>query len=282
MSTYKDIIIENKDKLQNVSSISQREVEIILEFLTKKDHLYFVKNPDEKIDDDVVINLKSLIKKREKGAPLEYITHNKEFYGLNFFVNQSVLIPRPETEMLVEEAFNFLENKNDFSILDLGTGSGAIAVSLAKLLKDRGGKFRIVATDKSLKAIKVARRNAIQNNVKSKIKFKESNWFENVDEKYDVIISNPPYVKKNDIKIFPFLSYEPKEALFSGEDGLDDIKFLLKNILNYLNVGGLFLCEFGSDQKENIEKEIGENKKVKNFRILNDLAGLPRVLKIFS
>lgn len=282
MSTYKDIIIENKDKLQNVSSISQREVEIILEFLTKKDHLYFVKNPDEKIDDDVVINLKSLIKKREKGAPLEYITHNKEFYGLNFFVNQSVLIPRPETEMLVEEAFNFLENKNDFSILDLGTGSGAIAVSLAKLLKDRGGKFRIVATDKSLKAIKVARRNAIQNNVKSKIKFKESNWFENVDEKYDVIISNPPYVKKNDIKIFPFLSYEPKEALFSGEDGLDDIKFLLKNILNYLNVGGLFLCEFGSDQKENIEKEIGENKKVKNFRILNDLAGLPRVLEIFS
>ncbi len=282
MSTYKDIIIENKDKLQNVSSISQREVEIILEFLTKKDHLYFVKNPDEKIDDDVLINLKSLIKKREKGVPLEYITHNKEFYGLNFFVNQSVLIPRPETEMLVEEAFNFLENKNDFSILDLGTGSGAIAVSLAKLLKDRGGKFRIVATDKSLKAIKVARRNAIQNNVKSKIKFKESNWFENVDEKYDVIISNPPYVKKNDIKIFPFLSYEPKEALFSGEDGLDDIKFLLKNILNYLNVGGLFLCEFGSDQKENIEKEIGENKKVKNFRILNDLAGLPRVLKIFS
>ncbi len=281
MSTYKEIILETKDKLNGVSSISQREVEMILEFLTKKDNLYFVKNPDEEIDKDVSSKLEKLVKKRKNGLPLEYIVHNKEFYGLNFFVNKSVLIPRPETELLVEEAFNFFKDKNDFSILDLGTGSGAIAVSLAKLFKDRGNRFKLVASDNSFKAIKIARRNATQNKVKSKIKFKESNWLENIEEKYDVIVSNPPYVKDEDIRNFPFLSYEPKEALFAGADGLDDIKFLLKNVFNYINDGGIFLCEFGKGQKDEIIKEVTNNHQVKKYEVLNDLAGIPRVLKAY-
>ncbi len=280
--TYKDLVLEFKETLKNVSSIPEREVEILVEFLTKKDRIYFIKNPDEKISDELVSKLSSFIKKREKGYPLEYITHNKEFYGLNFYVDRSVLIPRPETEMLVEEAYNFLKLKSDFSLLDLGTGSGCIAIALANLFKYSEAKFKVVAVDKSFSAIKIARRNATNNKVKSQIQFKESDWFENINEKFDCIVSNPPYVKGADKKNFPNLTHEPAEAIYSKEDGLADIKFLLTNVSSFLNDGGIFLCEFGYNQKEEIEKFLKENTNFKNYEFINDLAKLPRVLKVFK
>ncbi|MGI6681131.1 MAG: peptide chain release factor N(5)-glutamine methyltransferase [Bdellovibrionota bacterium] len=280
--TYKDLVLEFKETLKNVSSIPEREIEILIEFLTKKDRIYFIKNPDEKIPDELVSKLSSFIKKREKGYPLEYTTHNKEFYGLNFYVDRSVLIPRPETEMLVEEAYNFLKFKSDFSLLDLGTGSGCIAIALANLFKYSEAKFKVVAVDKSFSAIKIARRNATNNKVKSQIQFKESDWFENINEKFDCIVSNPPYVKGTDKKNFPNLTHEPAEAIYSKEDGLADIKFLLTNVSSFLNDGGIFLCEFGYNQKEEIEKFLKENTNFKNYEFINDLAKLPRVLKVFK
>ena len=279
--TYSNLVLDLKNQLTNVSSIPNREVEILIESLTKKDKMYYIKNPNEEIPENIVLKLSNFIKKRQKGYPLEYMIHNKEFYGLNFYVDTSVLIPRPETEMLVDEAFKFLKPREDISILDLGTGSGCIAVTMAHLLKYKGSKCKIIAVDKSFKAIKIARRNAANNKVKSQIQFKESDWFENINEKYDCIISNPPYVKTLDKEKFPNLAYEPEEALYSGEDGLTDIKYLLDVIPNFLNDGGLFLCEFGYDEKEDIEKYIKENTKYTKYEFLNDLAGIPRVLKIY-
>lgn len=278
--TYTSLVLNLKDKLKDVSSIPSREVEILIEFLTKKDKLYYVKNPDEEISEATARKLNNFINKRQKGFPLEYIVHNKEFYGLNFYVDSAVLIPRPETEMLVDEAVKFLKPKEESAILDLGTGSGCIAVTLASQLKYKGSKCKIIAVDKSFKAIKIARRNAANNKVKSQIQFKESNWFENINEKFDCIISNPPYVKESDKEKFPNLAYEPKEALYSAGDGLDDIKFLLDNVPNFLNDGGLFLCEFGYDEKDDIERYIKENTKFTKYEFINDLANIPRVLKI--
>lgn len=279
--TYESLSLELEDLLKDVSSIARREVEILIESLTKKDKMYYIKNPNEEIQDVVATKVSNFVKKRKKGYPLEYMVHNKEFYGLNFYVDSSVLIPRPETEMLVDEAIKFLKPKEEASILDLGTGSGCIAVTLASKLKYKGSKCKIIAIDKSFKAIKIARRNAANNKVKSQIQFKESNWFENINEKFDCIVSNPPYVKTLDKKKFPNLVYEPQEALYSGEDGLNDIKYLLNNVPNFLNDGGLFLCEFGYDEKEDIERYIKENTKFTKYEFINDLANIPRVLKIY-
>ena len=278
--TYENLVFTLKDELKEISSIPSRELQILIESLTKKDKMYYIKNPNEEIPEAIVLKIYNFIKKRQKGYPLEYMIDKKEFYGLNFYVDSAVLIPRPETEMLVDEAFKFLKPKEDISILDLGTGSGCIAVSLAHLLKYKGSKCKIIATDKSFKAIKIARRNATTNKVKSQIKFIESNWFENINEKYDCIISNPPYVKKLDKEKFPNLIFEPEDALYSGDDGLTDIKYLLDNVQNFLNDDGLFLCEFGYDEKGDIEKYIKEKTKFTKYEFLNDLAGIPRVLKI--
>ena len=218
-------------------------------------------------DQDVLLKSKELeyfegIKKLRKGVPLEHITHQKEFMRLNFFVDENVLIPRQDTEILVEEVIDIAKKTNAKKILDLCTGSGAIAISLAKYLENT----EITAVDISYKAIQIAKRNAINNNVESQITFIESNLFENLSfGKYDIIVSNPPYIKKDVIKQLDIqVQKEPYIALDGGNDGLDFYRKIINKSEEFLKYEGYICLEIGYDQKIDVIELIENEEKYKN------------------
>lgn len=196
--------------------------------------------PKEKIEEG--------IKKLQEGKPVQYIVGNVDFYDINLLVNENVLIPRFETETLVEKTINYAKKlKNPLDILDIGTGSGAIAITLAKHLKSN-----VLATDISEKALEIAKKNAIRNNVQ--INFKKSDILKNVKGKFDIIISNPPYISKDEI-IDPLVkNNEPHLALYADNKGLYFYEEILKNIKPYLKEKSIIAFEIGYTQSENITK----------------------------
>ena len=192
--------------------------------------------------------------------------------GLDFFVDENVLIPQPDTEILVEEVLKIskLYNKK-INILDLCTGSGAIAVSLAKYIKD----VNIIATDISENAIEIAEKNAIKNNAENKIKFVVSDMFKNIENKFDIIVSNPPYIETKEIeKLSKEVKNEPIIALDGGNDGIKYYKIIADNYNKFLNIGGYLLLEIGYNQGESV------SKLFKNSEIKKDLSGNNRVILV--
>lgn len=183
---------------------------------------------DKEIDKEKQKEFYFGIEKLQKNYPLQYILGKKEFMKMEFIVNENVLIPRADTEILVEEVLNLSNNRKD--ILDLCTGSGAIAISIAKNLD----KCNIIASDLSTKALEVAKENEKKLLEKPKINFIKSNMFENIEQKFDIIVSNPPYIKTDVISNYD-LEYEPKIALDGGKDGLDFYRVIIKEGHKYLN-----------------------------------------------
>lgn len=216
------------------------------------------------------------IKKLINGVPLQHITHLQEFMKLNFFVNEDVLIPRPDTEVLVEEVINIANKINAKKILDLCTGSGAIAISLAKYIKDSN----ITALDISDKALEVARKNAKNNEVENQITFVKSNLFEKLPkEKYDIIVSNPPYIKKDIIKTLDKeVQKEPNIALDGGYDGLDFYRKIIGNGYEYLKYKGYICLEIGYDQKIDVIELIENEEHYIDTYCKKDLYGNDRVI----
>lgn len=216
------------------------------------------------------------IKKLREGIPLEHITHQKEFMRLNFFVNEDVLIPRQDTEVLVEEVIKIAKKINAKKILDLCTGSGAIAVSLAKYIENS----EITAIDISHQALQIAKKNAINNQVENQITFVESNLFENLSfGKYDMIVSNPPYIKKEMIKKLDLqVQKEPYIALDGGKDGLDFYRKIIGQSDEYLKYGGYLCLEIGYDQKIDVIELIENEEKYKDTYCKKDYYGNDRVI----
>ena len=195
--------------------------------------------------------------------------------GLNFYVNENVLIPQPDTEILVEETIEKIKNlmSNNIKILDLCTGSGAIAISIAKLMSN------ITATDISEKALKIAKTNAQNNNVQNKIKFINSNMFQNINEKFDVILSNPPYIETNTIKtLSKEVQNEPKLALDGGQDGLEFYRIIAKNAHKHLNKNGIIMLEIGYNQRKAVTQIFEETKKYKNIECKKDYSNNDRII----
>ena len=195
---------------------------------------------------------------------------------LNFFVNENVLIPRQDTEVLVEEAIHIAKKNNVKNILDLCTGSGAIAISLAKYLDN----VQITATDISKDALRVAKKNAISNEVGEKITFIESDLFENIAKtKFDMIISNPPYIKKDVIKsLSKDVQKEPHIALDGGYDGLKFYRLISTKAIDYLTLGGYLCLEIGYDQKESVFEILKENSQYIKTYCKKDLFDNDRVV----
>lgn len=252
---------------QNLDSI---DAKVLLKFILKKDNTYIIANANKEMSRDEENELQESIKKIKDGFPLQYITHNQEFMGINFEVNQNVLIPQPDTEILVENTIGLvlgnksLENQEDskktMQILDLCTGSGAIAISLKKYLPD----VKIFASDISEKALEVARKNAKNNNVE--IEFIKSDMFENIHEKFDIIVSNPPYIKSEEIeKLSKEVQNEPKLALDGGKDGLKFYKIISKEIKNYLKENGTLLMEIGYDEANEVMKLFENSTCIKDY-----------------
>ncbi|MCJ7507278.1 MAG: peptide chain release factor N(5)-glutamine methyltransferase, partial [candidate division Zixibacteria bacterium] len=197
-------------------------------------------------------------------------------FGYKFKVNPNVLIPRPETEILVNEVISLLRTKESSKIVDLGAGCGNIAISLALNLKDAF----IFATDISPNALKVAKLNAKLNRVEDKIKFLCGDLFEPIKTEVDVIVSNPPYVSEKEFAELPdeIKSFEPKEALLAGEDGLEYIKKIIEQAPDFLNKDGILALEIGFGQEKKVKELVFNNKFLKLLEIKKDLSGIPRVV----
>lgn len=277
--TIRDIIIKYSKELEKISDTPRLDVELLLQkALGDVDRLYIHLNLNKELSAEQEDNFLGLINDRLSGRPVAYIIENREFMGLDFYVKEGVLIPRPDTEPLVEEVIELCKEKGDVSILDIGTGSGAITVSLAKYIE----KSKVTSFDISEIPLEVGKKNAISNGVDSKIEFIQSDLFtaiKNRDIKFDVIVSNPPYIPKKDIETLhtQVKDYEPYNALEGGEDGLDFYRDITEQGKIYLVDGGILAYEVGHDQAEDV-KSIMEHHGYSNIYTKTDLQGIDRVV----
>ena len=215
------------------------------------------------------------IEKLIKGIPLQHITNSQEFMKMNFFVNSDVLIPRPDTEILVEEVIKIGKEKRNPSILDLCTGSGAIAVSIAKYLPNA----KVYASDISKKALEVAKTNAKNNEVQEKIEFINSDLFEKIEGKFDIIVSNPPYIRTEVIKTLEEeVQREPILALDGGKDGLDFYRKIVEEAYSHLKFDSYLCFEIGYDQKEEVTEIVKKAKVYADTYCKKDLYGNDRII----
>lgn len=265
----KQLLRLGKEKLkqENIEE-AENKAKRLLEFVLQQSREEMIRSSLEEVSKEQEMEYQEKVDEMVEGRPLQYITHSQEFMGIDFYVDENVLIPQPDTEILVEQALAKIQNieQRKIQILDLCTGSGAIAISIAKQLQRTSQyvaeEYQIVATDISDKELKVAQKNAMQNQVQ--IQFLQSDLFSNLKEmEFDVIVSNPPYIET---KVIDTLSkevkQEPRIALDGGEDGLVFYKAILENAKQYLKKGGYVLIEIGYDQgKKIIElwKELKEN-----------------------
>ena len=273
MEAIKKGMIELKNSNIESPKLKSR---LLMQFTLNKPRQYVIVNDMEELNKSDEKKYFDAILKMRKGIPLEHITHQKEFMKLNFFVDENVLIPRQDTEILVEEVIKIAQKINAKKILDLCTGSGAIAVSLAKYLPET----EITAIDISNEALKIAKKNAINNEVENQITFISSDMFTNLnDEKFDIIVSNPPYIKRNVIEsLDKEVKKEPYIALDGGEDGLSFYRKIIKESYKYLKYGGYLCLEIGFDQKMDVIELIENEEKFDNTYSKKDLYDNDRIV----
>ena len=248
------------------SGIDAREARLLLAAASGFSEASVLAHPERQLPADTQERFRKMAARRAAGEPVAYILGHKEFYGLELTVTPAVLVPRPETELLVDLALA----RKPASIVDLGTGSGAIALALKRHLP----AARVIATDASASALEVARTNAVRFGLD--VELRQGHWFEPLaGERFEAIISNPPYVKTGDPHL-PGLPFEPRLALVSGDDGLDAIRVLARHAGDHLLPGGWLLLEHGAGQHEAV-RELLEAAGLETTRTWPDLAGIPRV-----
>lgn len=280
-----ELIVYGAKFLKSHSPSPALDAEILLGNVLKKPKEYLYANQDAVLRPaKLFTNYKKILRRRKKGEPIAYLTNNKEFYGLNFYVDRTVLIPRPETEIIVDEALNTIKkenNKSYWTIADIGTGSGCIAIALAKIAKNK--IKHIYAADVSDKILAVAKKNARIHNVYEKIKLLKGSILKSLEnKKIDILIANLPYLEqkraKNYFRYSPGLKYEPKNALFAKESGLYWYKILFKQIQYYKIKPRWVFLEINPTLAQTIKDwYVGSGAKVK---IIKDLNGYARIIKI--
>ena len=270
------IAIENLIK-SNIED-SNTKISILLQYLLSMSKTEIMLHENMELDETQKEEIFKRVEEIIAGKPIQYITHHQEFMGLDFYVDENVLIPQPDTEILVEEALHMINRKNEnIRILDLCTGSGAIAVSIENYALDRN-IIKIYASDISAEALEIARKNAILNNEETNIRFIKSNMFENINDKFDIIVSNPPYIETQTIaNLSKEVQNEPYIALDGGADGLDFYRIIAKEAKKHLNRNGWILLEIGYNQKESVSNLLQE-EKYENITCIKDLNGNDRVI----
>lgn len=305
-----ELIQNSKHELDSLNvEDADIKLKILIEYVFKISKEKLILKYKDEINDKKVEEFRKLLKKLENGIPIQYIINNQEFMGLNFYVDENVLIPQPDTEILVEEVIKYCNelrnnesedketnkdykeniekepiinkedkniNKKTIKILDLCTGSGIIGISIYKYLEN----VEIYASDISQKALNIAEKNTNLNN--AKINFINSDMFENIHIKdFDIIVSNPPYIESKVIEsLSKEVQNEPKLALDGGEDGLKFYRCILENANDYLRKNGAIFLEIGYDQKEKIEEILKSYKIYKETKCIKDFGGNNRVIII--
>lgn len=270
--TYQELL-ENGKKVLKDAGIEEFEIDawLLLEYIADIDRTFFLMNRFAEADLKVKKNYEEVLKRRSQRIPLQHITGFQEFMGYNFIVNENVLIPRQDTEILVEEADKFILGNE--KVLDMCTGSGCIIISLKKM----NPSVKAVAVDLSVKALEVAEENAKLNQVE--VEFINSDLFSNVTEKFNIIVSNPPYIPTKVIEgLMPEVrKYEPMMALDGTEDGLLFYRNIIENSKEYLEKNGMLMFEIGHDQGESVSAFM-KTAGFMQVQVIKDLAGLDRVV----
>ena len=246
-TTITQALHQSIEQLQSVSDSAHLDAELLLCSVLNKDRSFLHTWPEQELEKSQLMSFQQLIALRLKGNPIAHILGQRGFWSLNLKVTTDTLIPRPETERLVELALDNIPQNKHWHILDLGTGSGAIGLAIAQ----ERPLCEITATDQSTAALSIAKENAKTHHLKN-IQFIESHWFENIKaQKFDMIVSNPPYICENDVHLSQGdVRFEPLSALTAGADGLNDIRIIIKEGKNYLASNAMILLEHGFDQAD--------------------------------
>ncbi|MDC3410615.1 peptide chain release factor N(5)-glutamine methyltransferase [Candidatus Pelagibacter ubique] len=256
--------ILQKNKISN----PQLDSEILLSNSIKRDKKHIILNPKEVLNSEQLRKFKNLIERRKKGEPIAYLINKKEFWKDEFFVNKDVLIPRPDSELIIEQVLKIYSKDDQLQILDIGTGSGCILLSI---LKERSN-FYGTGIDISKKSINVSKFNAKQLNLTNRVKFFHSSVDNFNNGKYDIIVSNPPYIEQLSLKYLEkdVVNFEPKLALSGGFDGFSKIRKVINKASILIKKNGKFILEIGFNQKNKVIKILKEegfyvNKAIKDY-----------------
>lgn len=247
------------------------EVQCLLQAVLNVSRAYLMTYPERVLDADESSRYAGLVERRLQGEPVAYLLGEREFFGHAFKVTPATLIPRPDTELLVELALQRIDEMGVRRVLDMGTGSGAVAISIVYARPD----LEVVALDASEEALEVAAGNAWALNVRN-LRFLHSDWFSALEDgRFDLIVSNPPYIEANDPHL-QGLRFEPASALVSGMDGLDDIRRIVAGARNHLNSGGWLMLEHGYDQAASV-RDLLRQSGFAEVSSARDLSGVERV-----
>ena len=272
----RQMLLEAQQKLALISSDANEarlEAQLLLQTALNVDRAWLISHENDALEANIHAVFEASLLRRLQGEPIAYILGYREFFGLELIVTPATLIPRPDTETLVEAALAKLSPNIDSAILDLGTGSGAIALAIAK----NRPHANIIGVEASIAALEVAKKNA-QNLKIPNVRFQKSNWFSSLEhERFDVIVSNPPYIEDNDAHLKQGdLRFEPISALASGTDGLDDIRHIINDCLVYLNPQGWLMLEHGYQQAAPVA-DLMANVGLVDITTIQDLGGNDRV-----
>ena len=268
-----ELLNYGKSYLKDVDEGSLK-AKILLEYILKVEREYIITHYEDIVSETQITLYQSKLEELKRGKPIQYITNHQEFMKLDFYVDENVLIPQPDTEILVEKVIEILKNKkNTCSVLDMCTGCGAIGISIAKYIP----KTDIYVSDISKSALQIAKKNALKNGVEN-IHFILSDQFKSIYKKdFDIIVSNPPYIETDMIKDLPTeVKNEPHLALDGGNDGLDFYRTLSNQSISYLKSNGYLCLEIGYQQKEEVSKLL--KNYFKNIKIFQDYGGRDRVV----
>jgi len=273
MSSIQLILSQSAAALQANSESAMLDAEVLLCHSLQKNRSYLRTWPEKKLSSEQIVQYESLLTQRLQGTPIAYITGHREFWSHDFLVTPDVLIPRPDTETLIECCLQFIAPEKEAKLIDLGTGSGIIAITLSLEFP----ALTISASDYSAAALKIARQNAINHHV-AQINFIQSHWFEQImPQHFDFIISNPPYIHQADIHLTQGdVRFEPKSALIAANKGLQDIITISEQSRSYLKKGGYLIFEHGYDQKQSVYNILSQYN-YQNIHCVHDLSGHARV-----